>query len=65
MRRVAELKVNGEWQEIRFVSRHVARRYTRRYGGRIDYIVLMTSQGLFDKLYDECGDLREIVGDID
>ena len=60
-----ELTVRGEKREFPFCSRRAAARYVRRFGGRISYLVLLTSQGLFDKLYASDGTLRAIVGEID
>ena len=59
-----ELTIDGERREFPFVSRRVAARYKRRFGGRISYLVLLTQQGIFDKLYDTNGTLRAIVGEI-
>ena len=44
--------IKHKGKEIKIISREVAKRYVRRFGGEIAYLTLLAADGLYDTLRD-------------
>ncbi len=54
-------KVKHGDKVIKIIARATAKRYIRRFGGKIAYLTLLAADGLFDTLRDKHGNQIAVI----